>query len=223
MVTGLVWIGVGWVAIVLASRLQRSICQPILTLTEAVRVMTEHKDYTVRLPEPSRDETGSLTAAFNQLLAGIEERDKALRESNENLERNVAERTAQLQMAKDRAEAAGRAKSEFMASMSHELRTPLNGIIGFSEFLVDGKPGPMNPKQKEYMEDILNSGRHLLQLINDVLDLAKVEAGKIELIPRAISPWSSHRRSLLRGRTHRTEKANPRQRVNRGGIEGGHT
>jgi signal transduction histidine kinase len=67
--------------------------------------------------------------------------------------------------------------------MSHELRTPLNGIIGFAEFLIDGKPGKLNPKQSEYLGDILNSGRHLLQLINDVLDLAKVEAGKMELTP----------------------------------------
>jgi PAS domain S-box-containing protein len=109
--------------------------------------------------------------------------EKALRESYENLERKVSERTAELQLAIERSEAAGRAKSEFMASMSHELRTPLNGIIGFSEFLVDGKPGALNPKQKEYLEDILNSGRHLLQLINDILDLAKVEAGKIEFNP----------------------------------------
>ncbi len=78
---------------------------------------------------------------------------------------------------------ASRMKSEFLANMSHELRTPLNGIIGFSEFLVDGKPGALNPKQKEYLGDILNSGRHLLRLINDVLDLAKVEAGKMEFRP----------------------------------------
>jgi PAS domain S-box-containing protein len=76
---------------------------------------------------------------------------------------------------------ANRMKSEFLANMSHELRTPLNGIIGFTEFLVDGKPGQINPKQKEYLGDILNSAKHLLQLINDVLDLAKVEAGKMEL------------------------------------------
>ncbi len=76
---------------------------------------------------------------------------------------------------------ASRMKSEFLANMSHELRTPLNGIIGFTEFLVDEKPGSLNAKQKEYLTNVLNSGQHLLQLINDVLDLAKVEAGKIEL------------------------------------------
>ncbi len=80
-------------------------------------------------------------------------------------------------------EKANRMKSEFLANMSHELRTPLNGIIGFSEFLVDQKPGKLNAKQAEYLTDILNSSRHLLQLINDVLDLAKVEAGRMELNP----------------------------------------
>jgi len=80
---------------------------------------------------------------------------------------------------------ANRMKNEFLANMSHELRTPLNGIIGFSEFLVDEKAGPLNPRQKEYLNDVLNSGKHLLQLINDVLDLAKVEAGKMELNPES--------------------------------------
>ena len=76
---------------------------------------------------------------------------------------------------------ANRMKSEFLAGMSHELRTPLNAIIGFTEFLVDEKPGPVTPKQKEYLNDVLNSAGHLLQLINDVLDLARIEAGKLEL------------------------------------------
>jgi len=105
---------------------------------------------------------------------------EALREANERLEFKVAERTAELRAAKERAESSDRLKSEFLANMSHELRTPLNGIIGFTEFLVDGKPGPLNPKQAEYLGDVLNSARHLLQLINDVLDLAKVEAGKMD-------------------------------------------
>jgi protein-histidine pros-kinase len=76
---------------------------------------------------------------------------------------------------------ANRLKSVFLANMSHELRTPLNAVIGFSEFLIDEKAGPLNAKQKEYLGDVLNSGRHLLQLINDVLDLSKIEAGKMEV------------------------------------------
>jgi PAS domain S-box-containing protein len=79
------------------------------------------------------------------------------------------------------------ARDLFLANMSHELRTPLNGIIGFAEFLADEKPGPLSPKQKEYLEDILHSGKHLLHVINDVLDLAKVEAGKMELTPETFS------------------------------------
>jgi PAS domain S-box-containing protein len=78
---------------------------------------------------------------------------------------------------------ANRMKSEFLANMSHELRTPLNSIIGFSEFLVDGKAGLLTSPQKEYMNDVLNSGRHLLRLINDVLDLSKIEAGRMEVSP----------------------------------------
>jgi PAS domain S-box-containing protein len=82
---------------------------------------------------------------------------------------------------------ASRMKSEFLATMSHELRTPLNGIIGFSELLVDEKIGALNTRQKEFLGDILRSGQHLLQLINDVLDLTKVEAGKMQLMPQVFS------------------------------------
>jgi PAS domain S-box-containing protein len=82
---------------------------------------------------------------------------------------------------------ANRMKSEFLANMSHELRTPLNGIIGFSELMIDGKAGKLAEKQEEYLTDIHNSGKHLLQLINDVLDLAKVESGKMEIYPERFS------------------------------------
>ncbi len=90
------------------------------------------------------------------------------------LHRELAKRTRE-------AESANRAKSDFLANMSHELRTPLNSIIGFSEILEDGIAGPIADKQKELANDISTSGRHLLSLINDILDLAKVEAGKMEL------------------------------------------
>jgi PAS domain S-box-containing protein len=81
---------------------------------------------------------------------------------------------------------ANRMKSVFLANMSHELRTPLNGIIGFSELLHDGKVGPLTDRQKDYLGDILGSSRHLLQIINDVLDLSKVEAGRVELYPESL-------------------------------------
>jgi CheY-like chemotaxis protein/nitrogen-specific signal transduction histidine kinase len=90
---------------------------------------------------------------------------------------------AALQQAKEAAEAATRHKSEFLANMSHELRTPLNAIIGFSEVLLEKMFGELNEKQEEYLQDILSSGQHLLSLINDILDLSKVEAGKMELEP----------------------------------------
>ncbi len=82
---------------------------------------------------------------------------------------------------KDRAEIANQAKSEFLANMSHELRTPLNHIIGFTELIVDRTFGDLNEKQEEFLNDVLDSSRHLLSLINDILDLSKIEAGKLEV------------------------------------------
>ncbi len=109
----------------------------------------------------------------------------ALAIQNARLFQELEEKSRQL-------EVADRHKSEFLASMSHELRTPLNAVIGFSEVLLDRMFGELNPKQDEYLQDILSSGRHLLSLINDILDLAKIEAGRMELevtdfhLPQAI-------------------------------------
>ena len=98
----------------------------------------------------------------------------------------VQRRSAELELQNRRIQEATRLKSEFLANMSHELRTPLNAIIGFAELLYDGQVEPSAPQHKEFLGDILTSGRHLLQLINDVLDLAKVEAGKLEFRPEPL-------------------------------------
>ncbi len=113
-------------------------------------------DFSRRVDIPNRDELGALAANLNRM--------------NDELGRLYRE-----------LEAASRHKSEFLANMSHELRTPLNAIIGFSEVLDDRMFGELNDKQAEYVRVILTSGRHLLSLINDILDLSKVEAGRMEL------------------------------------------
>lgn len=126
----------------------------------------------------------SFTEEEIHLLQGIA--DKAAialynAQSYEILEELVKERTQELEQEKLLSEAANRAKSEFLSNMSHELRTPLTGILGFSSILLEQIFGPLNAKQQEYIEGISTSGKHLLDLINDLLDLSKVEAGKEEL------------------------------------------
>ncbi len=103
------------------------------------------------------------------------------------LDKKVRERTAELEEARIVAEAANRAKSEFLANMSHELRTPLNAIIGFSEALSEGLYGPLNDKQKEYIQDIEKSGIRLLNIINDIIEVSRIEAGAVSLEPTEFS------------------------------------
>ena len=104
---------------------------------------------------------------------------------------------AELEAARERAEIANRAKSEFLANMSHELRTPLNHIIGFSELISAGIAGEVNPQQREYLGDVVHSSHHLLSLVNDILDLAKVEAGKHTLEPVDVDVQSFLKSSLV--------------------------
>ena len=108
--------------------------------------------------------------------------------NQKRLEEQLRRKNQELEEQNRRIHEATRLKSEFLANMSHELRTPLNSIIGFSELLHDGRVGEVSVKQKEYVGDVLASARHLLQLINDVLDLSKIESGKMEFFPEPIDP-----------------------------------
>ena len=115
----------------------------------------------------------------------------------DHLEDLVAERTRELNDARIIAEKASKAKSDFLANMSHEIRTPLSSVIGFSELLYDEIKGPLNDNQKKYLGYITTSGRHLLSLINDILDLSKVESGKMELSRTRLSIVELLKTSLL--------------------------
>jgi signal transduction histidine kinase len=125
-------------------------------------------------------------------LEEIRRRSQELEESNRRMELEDHNR---------RIQEANRLKSEFVANMSHELRTPLNSVIGFAELMASGKVGPVSAPHKEYLGDILTSSKHLLQLINDVLDLARVESGKIEIRAEPIEPAKlvAEVRDILRG------------------------
>jgi diguanylate cyclase (GGDEF)-like protein/PAS domain S-box-containing protein len=116
-----------------------------------------------------------------RLERAIDERNRELQELNEKLEAKVIERTAELREANRALERSNELKSKFIATMSHELRTPLNSILGFSELLMEDTLHPLTEKQKRYASNVFSSGNHLLQLINNILDLAKIESGKMEL------------------------------------------
>ncbi len=116
-----------------------------------------------------------------KLERALEERNLELQELNDSLEEKVMERTREIQKANKELERSNKLKSQFIATMSHELRTPLNSILGFSDLLLDELFGPLSDKQRRYIQNINNSGNHLLQLINNVLDIAKIESGKMEL------------------------------------------
>ncbi|MGB3293384.1 MAG: ATP-binding protein [Phormidesmis sp.] len=152
--------------------LRQKIARPLKNLLTATQQVSAG-NFVVQLDTVRNDELGQLANAFTKMAT-------QLQESFTTLEQRVADRTAELKVAKESADSANHAKSNFLANMSHELRTPLNGILGYAQVLLRDKTA--SPKQKDSFNVIYQCGSHLLTLINDVLDLSKIEAGKLEVI-----------------------------------------
>jgi signal transduction histidine kinase len=196
------------IAVLTSSRMQNVVTRPILAIAGIARHVVTNRDYSVRAVKTTDDEVGALAEAFNDMLDEIQRRELALEREvaerrrseseitrlNEELEMRVKERTAQLEAsnlelgeARKEAERANEAKSEFLSRMSHELRTPLNAILGFGQILASEALPKTDAQKKEFVGHILRAGRHLLALINEILDLAKIESGGLTLSPEPTS------------------------------------
>ena len=181
------------IAAALWRTLTRAIVRPILLIEESAKKVGEG-DLKQRIPVMTGDEIGSLASQFNRMADRLEEQ-------YATLEKRVEKRTEELKIANEDLkkkkqeieganiglQEANRMKSQFLANVSHELRTPLNSIIGFSELLEERAFGELNERQTQYIDFIHSSGGHLLALINSILDLSKIEAGRLELRPEVFS------------------------------------
>jgi len=162
---------------------------------------------------PSESEEGFRVTAIIRDISERRTAEERLRRVQEDYTQQLADTNAELEMTNRELERANRLKSEFLASMSHELRTPLHTIIGFSELLAEELEGPLNQKQQRFVRHIHTDSLHLLELINDVLDISKIEADRLELRPEAfdltalVAESLASVRSLAEAKSHKLETA----------------
>lgn len=195
-IAGIVLLACLMAALLVSSIFRKALADPIVSLAGIARVVSRDKNYSVRAtPIRSPGELAILIDAFNEMLAQIQQNERALRKAHDGLEQRVLERTAELEAAKkeveefshsilrakEEVERGSKFKDQFLSTMSHELRTPLNAVLGFSDLLADERYGPLNERQQRYVSHIHTGGKHLLSLISDILDLSKIEAGRMEL------------------------------------------
>ena len=189
-------------ALLVSSIFRRAVAEPIVHLADLAKIVSRDKNYSLRAtPTRSGGELTILINAFNEMLTQIQQSEGALRKAHDGLEQRVQERTAELESAKselevfshsilrakEEVERASKFKDQFLSTMSHELRTPLNAVLGLSDLLADERYGSLNDRQKRYVNNIHTGGQHLLKLISDILDLSKIEAGRMDLAIQEVS------------------------------------